>query len=42
MATLAQAIVDYREKNGPFKSSEDLRNVPGYDIAYFRHAWADR
>jgi competence protein ComEA len=25
----AQAIVDYREKNGAFKSAEDLRNVKG-------------
>ncbi len=34
-ATLAQAIVDYREKNGPFKSSEDLRNVPGMTSLIF-------
>jgi competence protein ComEA len=26
---LAQAIVDYREKNGPFKRAEDLLKVPG-------------
>ena len=25
----AQAIVDYREKNGSFKSAEDLRKVKG-------------
>ena len=25
----AQAIVDYRHKNGPFKSVDDLENVPG-------------
>lgn len=25
----AQAIVDYRAKNGAFKSVEDLKNVPG-------------
>jgi competence protein ComEA len=25
----AQAIVDYRSKNGPFKSVDDLKNVPG-------------
>ncbi len=27
--TLAQRIVDYREKNGPFRKIEDLRNVSG-------------
>jgi competence protein ComEA len=26
----AQAIVDYRTKNGPFKSLEDLKNVKGF------------
>ena len=25
----AQRIVDFREKNGPFKKTEDLMNVPG-------------
>ena len=25
----AQAIIDYRHKNGPFKSVDDLENVPG-------------
>lgn len=25
----AEAIIDYREKNGPFKSLEDLANVKG-------------
>jgi len=25
----AQAIVEYREKNGPFESVDDLRNVKG-------------
>ena len=32
---LAQAIVDYREKNGPFKTAEDLRNVPGMTSVIF-------
>jgi competence protein ComEA len=27
----AAAIVQYREKNGPFKSIEDLKKVPGID-----------
>lgn len=26
----AQAIVDYRSKNGPFKSLDDLKNVKGF------------
>lgn len=26
----AQAIVDYRTKNGPFKSVDDLKNVKGF------------
>src|SRR5512147_2390765 len=26
----AQAIVDYRAKNGPFKSVDDLKNVKGF------------
>lgn len=29
---LANAIVQYRQDNGPFKSFDDLRNVPGLDI----------
>lgn len=29
----AAAIIDYRTKNGPFKSFEDLKKVPGIDIA---------
>ena len=28
----ASAIVDYREKNGPFKEWQDLKNVPGIDM----------
>src|SRR5262245_14826628 len=28
----AAAIIRYREKNGPFKSIEDLEKVPGVDI----------
>jgi competence protein ComEA len=27
----AKAIVDYRKKNGPFKSVDDLTNVKGFD-----------
>lgn len=26
----AQAIIDYRTKNGPFKSLDDLKNVKGF------------
>lgn len=26
----AQAIVDYRAKNGPFKSLDDLKNIKGF------------
>lgn len=26
----AQAIIEYRTKNGPFKSLEDLKNVKGF------------
>jgi competence protein ComEA len=27
----AAAVIEYREKNGPFKSIEDLKKVPGID-----------
>ena len=33
--TLAQAIVEYREKNGPVKTAEDLRGVPGMTSVIF-------
>jgi len=26
----AKAIIDYRTKNGPFKTTDDLNNVPGF------------
>jgi competence protein ComEA len=29
----AMAVVEYREKNGPFHSVEDLKKVPGIDAA---------
>lgn len=29
----ARAIIAYRDKNGPFKSLEDLKKVPGIDFA---------
>lgn len=29
----AAAIIEYRAKNGPFKSIEDLKKVPGIDMA---------
>ena len=28
----AEAIIDYREKNGPFKEWQDLQKVPGLDV----------
>ncbi len=28
----ANAVIEYREKNGDFKSFDDLRNVPGLDL----------
>ena len=33
--TLAQAIVEYRQKIGPFKTAEDLRGVPGMTSVIF-------
>ncbi len=32
---LADKIVDYREKNGDFKSVDDLRKVPGINVSWF-------
>ena len=29
----AAAVIAYREKNGPFKALDDLKNVPGIDFA---------
>ena len=29
----AAAVIEYRKKNGPFKSIEDLKKVPGMDAA---------
>lgn len=31
--SVAAAIIAYREKNGPFKSIDDLKKVPGMDAA---------
>jgi competence protein ComEA len=31
--SVAAAIIEYREKNGPFKSVDDLKKVPGVDPA---------
>jgi len=28
----ATAIIEYRTKNGPFKSIDDLKKVPGIDV----------
>jgi competence protein ComEA len=33
--TLAQRIVDYRAQNGPFKTSEDIKNVKGIGDVLF-------
>lgn len=32
-AQVAKGIVDYREKNGPFKSVDDLKKAPGIEAA---------
>lgn len=34
--TKAQAIIDYRQKNGPFNSVDELQNVPGIGPAIFK------
>jgi competence protein ComEA len=34
-ATLAQRIVEYRQKNGPFRTCDDLMNVPGIGSAAY-------
>lgn len=39
--TKAQAIVDYRKKNGPFKSVDDLQNVPGIGPATLKDLRSD-
>ena len=37
----AKAIVDYRQKNGTFKSVDDLQNVPGIGPTIFKGLRAD-
>lgn len=37
----AKAIVDYRQKNGSFKSVDDLQNVPGIGPAILKGLRAD-
>jgi competence protein ComEA len=34
-AKVAQKIVEYREKNGPFKTPVDITNVPGIGMKVF-------
>lgn len=40
--TKARAIVDYRRQNGPFKSVDDLQNVPGIGPATLKDLRKDR
>ena len=35
----AQAIVSYREEYGPFKTVEDLKQVPGMAIRWWNVIW---
>ena len=35
----AQAIVSYREEYGPFKTVEDLKQVPGWAIRWWNVIW---
>src|SRR6476619_106748 len=37
----AQAIIDYRAKNGPFKSTEDVKNVTGVGDATYEKIKGD-
>ena len=32
-AAVADALVSYRQQNGPFKTLDDLKKVPGLDAA---------
>jgi competence protein ComEA len=37
----AKAIIEYRSKNGPFKTAEDLKKVPGIKDGVFNHIKGD-
>ncbi|MCX7205885.1 MAG: helix-hairpin-helix domain-containing protein [Proteobacteria bacterium] len=37
----AKAIIEYRSKNGPFKSAEDLKKVPGIKDGVFNKVKAE-
>ncbi|WP_035053287.1 ComEA family DNA-binding protein [Andreprevotia chitinilytica] len=37
----AKAIIDYRTKNGPFKTTEDLQKVPGIKEATYKKIAAE-